>query len=108
MADDKIEYPKFLYSATSEQPALVLTADEHDALGDGWFESPGEAVAKDPGTQVIPVEPAPEVKLAGLNKAKLIAHAKEQHLLELDPALTNAELIAKIEEARAAAAKDAK
>ena len=38
----KQEYPKWLYSGS--QPAcIVVDAQAHQALGPGWFESPGEA-----------------------------------------------------------------
>ena len=45
--NDKIEYPKWLYHK-SLPAAIVQNKDEHDALGEGWFEHPDEAKAKRP------------------------------------------------------------
>lgn len=102
---DKIEYPKYLYSATSEQPALVHDVDEHESLGDGWFESPDEAS----GEGGVPGQPdgGSLVDLSKLKKADLVAHAADHHELDLDLKLTSAQLIEAIEAARAAAAKAA-
>lgn len=35
----KIEYPKYLYHAT-EAAQVVQSKEEHEALGEGWQESP--------------------------------------------------------------------
>lgn len=34
-----MNYPKWLYHAT-EKPVVVQNAEEHEALGEGWHESP--------------------------------------------------------------------
>jgi hypothetical protein len=39
------EYPKWLYHA-SEDPKIVNDPDEHEALGEGWRESPVEPEVK--------------------------------------------------------------
>ena len=36
-----IEYPKWLYSF-SDNPVIVQSKEEGDALGAGWFESPAD------------------------------------------------------------------
>lgn len=38
---DKSLYPKWMYHA-SNSPVIVETAEEHQALGGGWQESPVE------------------------------------------------------------------
>jgi hypothetical protein len=57
-------------------------------------------VPKEESAVEAPVADA-AVKLANLNKADLVAHAKEVHGLELDPSLTRKDLIAAIEEKQA-------
>jgi len=42
-AMEKIEYPKFLYK--DGEAKLVQDADEHEALGADWAESPAEQAA---------------------------------------------------------------
>lgn len=101
---NKVEYPKYLYHH-SEQPALVLNVDEHDAFGEDWREAP---YSEDEPATSVPASDGSDVNLAKLKtKAQLLEHLATYHKLELDPALTNAQLLEKIEEARAAAAKAA-
>lgn len=45
---DKVEYPKYLYAAGGES-RVVASAAEHQAAGEGWYESPGEAQAAEAG-----------------------------------------------------------
>ena len=45
MNEGKIEYPKCKYHATLE-PALVNSAEEEVALGDGWEDTPAAFVGK--------------------------------------------------------------
>jgi hypothetical protein len=59
-------------------------------------------VPQEEKTEETPVVAEPAVKLANLNKADLITHAKEVHGLDLDPALTRKDLITAIEEKQAA------
>lgn len=53
---DYLPYPKVLYSATSD-PITVASAEEHAALGDGFQESPVEALEAVDSPADDPVDP---------------------------------------------------
>lgn len=91
-----VHYPKYLYHAT-EPARVVHSEDEHDAIGEGWHESPADLTK--PEIEKAPAAPsANAVALEKMTKAQLIGFAKENLKLDLDPKLTNAQLIEKITE----------
>lgn len=66
-------YPKFLFHAT-EGSKLVADSAAKDALGPGWFESPGEAAAA-----AVPVAPPdwrqPAPTVTGLTGTSVVTSA---------------------------------
>lgn len=102
------EYPKAMHGPDGAE-AVVNSAEEEKALGDGWIDghehwaavsaSNDEEEAGSGGSM------EGEVDLSTLNKAQLVAHGLDSHGLKLAPALNKAQCIAAIEAARTAAAE---
>lgn len=93
-------YPKFLYHAT-EPARVVHSKDEHEVIGEGWHESPADLRKPEAAQGSVSGGAAPAAKSVALDKmtkAQLIGFAKENLQLDLDPKLTNVQMIEKIAE----------
>jgi len=75
----KVAYPKWIYSKSGSK--LVHSEEEHQAAGEGWYESPALIPADVPLQPVAPAPaPAPEPepdKPAPPTRADLLAQADE-------------------------------